>query len=280
MSTELSHRRVEVGEVSLDLLEAGAGGRPLLLVHGFTGAKEDLAEWVDPLAERGWHAVAPDLRGHGTSDHPEGRESYGFEVFAADLLALADALGWDRFVVVGYSMGGAVAQFLALGYPQRVSALVLVASFHGPVPGVDAELVALGSAIVRDGGMPGLAQALAARRAQNPEAVARYERAERMRPGHGGRREHGVLATSPDLWLEMAPRFVTQPDRLELLSRLDVPTAVVVGALDGAMLDDCRRMAEAIPGARLTVVPGAGHSLPAENPGDFWAALSGFLDTV
>ena len=266
--------------MGLAIAEGGSGGRPVFLVHGFTGGKEDLGEWVEPLAERGWHAVAPDLRGHGTSDHPEGRESYGFEVFAADLLALADALGWDRFAVVGYSMGGAVAQFLALGCPQRVSALVLVASFHGPVPGVDAELVALGSEIVRQAGMPGLAQALAARRAQNPEAVARYERAERARPGHGGRRERGVLATSPDLWLEMAPRFVTQPDRLDLLRALDVPTAVVVGELDRTMVDDCRRMADAIPGARLTVVPDAGHSLPAEKPAELWAALSSFLDAV
>ncbi len=150
----------------------------------------------------------------------------------------------------------------------------------GPLPGVDAELVGLGSAVVRQAGMPGLAQAMAARRAQNPEAVARYERAERASPGHGRRRERGVLTTSADLWLEMAPRFVTQPDRLGLLLGIEVPTAVVVGELDGPMLEDCRRLAATIAGARLTVVPGAGHSLPAEKPAEFWAALSAFLDTV
>jgi len=276
----MNSRRVEVGELALDVLEAGAGGRPLLLVHGFTGAKEDLAEWLSRLAGRGWHAVAPDLRGHGSSDHPTGRESYGFEVFVGDLLALAGALGWERFAVVGYSMGGAVAQFLALDHPERVSALVLVATFHGPVPGVDAGLVELGSAVVRQAGMPGLAQALAARRAQNPDGLARYERAEAARPGHGERRERGVLDTSPDLWLEMAPRFVDQPDRLDRLATLDVPTAVVVGDLDRAMLEDCRRIAAAVPGARLTVVAGAGHSLPVERPEDFWTALSGFLDDL
>ena len=264
----------------LDVLEAGTGGRPLLLVHGFTGAKEDLAEWLDPLAERGWHAVAPDLRGHGTSGHPPGRESYGFEPFVDDLLGLADVLGWDRFAVVGYSMGGAVAQFLALDHPERVSALALVATFHGPVPGLDADLVGLGSAVVTQAGMPGLAQALAARRAQNPDGVARYQRAELSRPGHGRRREEGVLATSPDLWLEMAPRFVDQDDRLDRLATVDLPTAVIVGDLDRAMLEDCRRIAAVVPGARLTVVAGAGHSLPAEAPDEFWAALSGFLDDL
>ena len=274
----MESRRVEVGDLALEVVEAGAAGRPLLLVHGFTGAKEDLAEWVDPLAARGWHAVAPDLRGHGSSDHPAGRQSYGFEVFVRDLLELADALGWERFTVVGYSMGGAVAQFLALDHPERVAALVLVSTFHGPVPGIDAGLVGLGSTIVNQAGMPGLAQALAARRAQNPDGVARYERAEAARPGHGRRREQGVLATSPDLWLEMAPRFVDQPDRLDRLATLKVPTAVVVGDLDRAMLEDCRRIAAAVPGARLSVVAGAGHSLQVEKPDEFWAALSGFLD--
>ena len=89
-----------------------------------------------------------------------------------------------------------------------------------------------------------------------------------------------MLTTSADLWLEMAPRLVTQPDRLDLLAGIEVPTAVVVGDLDGSMLEDCRRLAATIAGARLTVVPGAGHSLPAEKPAEFWAALSAFLDTL
>ena len=55
------------GPVSLAVAEAGAGGRSLLLLHGFTGAKEDFTEWLDPLAELGWHVVAPDQRGHGES---------------------------------------------------------------------------------------------------------------------------------------------------------------------------------------------------------------------
>ena len=63
-------RSVRTGDVSLEIAEAGAGGRPLLMVHGFTGAKEDFADFFDRLAERGWHVVAPDLRGHGASDHP------------------------------------------------------------------------------------------------------------------------------------------------------------------------------------------------------------------
>ena len=59
--------------------EAGVGGRPLLLVHGFTGAKEDFTDWLDPLAELGWHAVAPDQRGHGESSQPADEAAYSFD---------------------------------------------------------------------------------------------------------------------------------------------------------------------------------------------------------
>ena len=65
-------RRVPVGDVALEIAEAGEGGRPFLLVHGFTGAKEDFSPFLDDLAALGWHAVAPDLRGHGGSDQPSG----------------------------------------------------------------------------------------------------------------------------------------------------------------------------------------------------------------
>ena len=75
-------RRVEAGGVGLEVAEAGAGGRPLLLVHGFTGAKEDFTEYLDPLADLGWHAVVADLRGHGASEHPPGEDAYDLELFA------------------------------------------------------------------------------------------------------------------------------------------------------------------------------------------------------
>src|SRR5207344_1901239 len=56
--------------ITLSALTGGDGGAPLLLVHGFTGCKEDFVDEVLPLADLGYHAVAPDLRGHGDSDHP------------------------------------------------------------------------------------------------------------------------------------------------------------------------------------------------------------------
>ncbi|MGL4298390.1 MAG: alpha/beta fold hydrolase, partial [Candidatus Neomicrothrix subdominans] len=90
--------------------EAGRGGEPLMLVHGFTGGRADFSEWIDPLAAMGRHVVVPDLRGHGTSGGPAGADRYGLDAFAADVLGLADLLGWNRFGLLGHSMGGMVAQ--------------------------------------------------------------------------------------------------------------------------------------------------------------------------
>ncbi|HEX2119660.1 MAG TPA: alpha/beta hydrolase, partial [Acidimicrobiales bacterium] len=259
-------RRVDLGDVGLEFAEAGEGGRPVLLVHGFTADKKEVAGLLAPLADRGWHAVAPDLRGHGRSDRPVEPQAYSFEILAADLVALAGSLGWDRFAVVGHSMGGAVAQLVALDHPERLTGLVLASTFHGPVKGISMELVELGRWVVRETGMAGLADAMAARRAENPDSVAAFERLQEARPGYAEESRRRLVTTSPDMWMALAPRFVDQPDRLDSLAGLDVPTAVIVGELDSTMLDDCVRLAKAIPGADLTVIPDAGHVPQLENP--------------
>src|SRR3954451_10137424 len=94
-----STRAVSVNGLQLAIAEAGAGGRPLMLVHGFTGAKEDFGDWMDAFADDGWWAVAPDLRGHGSSAKPEREEDYSIAEFATDVLALADQLDWERFAL-------------------------------------------------------------------------------------------------------------------------------------------------------------------------------------
>ena len=268
-----------MGEVALALAEAGSGGRPVLLVHGFTGGKEDFATLLEPLAADGWHAVAPDLRGHGASDSPAGEDAYSLDAFAADTLALADALGWDRFTLVGHSMGGAVAQRLALDHPDRVEALVLMSTFHGPLA-IDPNLVALGVAIVRQGGMPALVSALAAQRQADPAATAARARMEEHRPGYGEWADAKLLACSPAMWLAMAPRFLAWPDTLAEVGRLAVPTLVVVGDEDETMLPHCERLAAAIPGARLAVIEGTRHSPQVEAPDRVWDVLASFLDEV
>jgi pimeloyl-ACP methyl ester carboxylesterase len=270
-------RRADLGDVSLHVVDAGEGGRPIMLVHGFTATSDEVAGVIQPLAGLGWHAVAPDLRGHGRSDRPTDAGAYSLEIMAVDLLALAGWLGWDRFALLGHSMGGGIAQVVALDHPERLTGLVLASTFHGPVPGISMELVQLGCWVVREAGMEGLADAMAARRAENPESVAAFERLQEAIPGYAEQSRARLVSTSPDMWMAMAPRFVDQEDRLHRLATLDVPTAVILGELDGTMGDDCRRLAATIPGSHLTVIAGAGHVPQLEQPEAWWAAVSGFL---
>lgn len=269
------------GEAHLAVAEAGAGGRPLLLVHGFTGAKEDFTEWLDPLAERGWHAVAPDQRGHGASHQPADEAAYGFEAFADDLHALIDALGWERCSALGHSMGGMVVQTAVLQAPGRFDALVLMDTSHRGLR-ADAALVELGVAIARAEGIAAVMAAQDALGDDQPLGTTAHQRVLEAREGY---REFGarkMLASSPAMYASMLQAITdaSAVDRLPHLSGIAVPTLVVVGDEDEPFLKPSRRMADAIPGAELAVIPDAGHSPQFENPDAWWLALSGFLDRL
>ena len=273
-------RWVDAGALGLEVAEAGAGGRPLLVVHGFTGAKEDFADHLDALGAAGWHAVAPDLRGHGNSDHPAGEDAYDFGVFAADLLALADALGWERFVLLGHSMGGMVAQFVALQAPRRVWALVLMDTSSGPPDGIGAEQVELGAAVVREHGMAMLCELQEAQAENDPLATPASVRLRRERPELAEYGRRNTLASSAEMWVSMSSRMLSQEDRIDALAALEMPVLVMVGEQDRPFVGSSTRMAKAIPGARLAVIPDAGHSPQMENPEAWWETLRRFLEEV
>ena len=271
-------RDVRLGDVRLAIAEAGVGGRPILLVHGFTGAKEDFTDFLEPLAERGWHAVAPDLRGHGASDHPDDEARYSLEIIAADLLALADELGWESFVLLGHSMGGMVAQQLLLARPERISGLVLMDTTHGPVDWVEPETRELAAAIVREQGIPALMEALKLLRDEDPLMTPAFLRLLHDKPGYSDFCDAKLLASSPAMWLAMSHALITQPDRLDGLADVDVPSLVIVGEQDTPFVAHSERMAKTIPGARLAIIPEAGHSPQFESTEAWWAALSSFLE--
>ncbi|HUP87533.1 MAG TPA: alpha/beta hydrolase [Acidimicrobiales bacterium] len=275
-------RRISLGSgPTLEVLEAVGGDRRLLLVHGFTGAKEDFADHLDELAGLGWHVVAPDLRGHGASDAPIGADSYSLKTFAGDVLALADAMGWSRFTLLGHSMGGMVAQVAALEAPDRLEGLVLMDTSHGPIGGIDLDAIALGKVVVADGGMAALVEGQ--RHVEGALTTEADKRVTATRPGYREFGESKSVAAAPDMWLGMIDEVVTtQSDRLaDLASSLaDVPVLVIVGEQDTPFVPHAHRMAEAIPGARLEVVPDAGHSPQFENPDAYAAALRDFLAEV
>lgn len=277
--TVVLERSIDAGGLSVAVLEAGAGGSPLLLLHGWTGAKEDFDDWVGTIAAHGWHVVAPDLRGHGGSTKPSSEDDHSFDLLAGDALALADALGWERFALLGHSMGGMVAQVVALRAPRRLTGLVLMDTHHGPLalePGV----VDAGIAAARSVGTAAIADLMAAASEPGPLDTAAHLRVCAERPGYAERGPATTRATSAEAFAALLAEIAGGEDRLAALSSLDLPVLVLVGEQDQPFLDAARRLAEVIAGARLVVIPDAGHSPQFEAPEAWWSALAPFLRSL
>jgi len=251
-------------------------GPGLMLVHGFGGAKEDFCDHVETLA--GSHTVVTfDHRGHGASDKPYDHETYTLERLRADVLAVAEAAGLDRFRLLGHSMGGMVARGIAIRHPERLEALVLMDTSHGPIPGFDPALMKLAAEVALTQGKDALKQILDEAAPLDSPA---YQRLLEERPGYEEFGERKWADLSERMWAGVAKAIAYQDDELDALAEVSCPTLVIVGELDKPFLGSCRRMAETIPGARLAIIPDAGHSPQFENA-DVWIdELAGFLDSV
>jgi 3-oxoadipate enol-lactonase/4-carboxymuconolactone decarboxylase len=267
---------VDGGGVDLVVAEAGQDGPRLLAVHGFTGAKEDFTPFFDRWVASGWQVAAFDLRGHGESGKLDDPSDYSIERMAADVLDVLDALGWSSATLLGHSLGGVVVQEVALTFGERVDGLVLMDTSHGVFPGLTEELAELGVAVVRDGGV----EAFLAATRDTGVAPNEADRLLRERdPGYAEWCDRKTLACAPAMFLGMIPALARRRDRLRDLATLRCPTQVLVGELD-TVVDDSRRMAAAIKGARLDIVPGGGHCPQFEAPEAWWAALHAFLASL
>jgi pimeloyl-ACP methyl ester carboxylesterase len=272
-------RRIDLGTVELEITEAGRGGHPLMLVHGWTGSRLDFADWMEPLAAHHFHVVAPDNRGHGHSSKPTAESDYSFDTFADDVLALADALGWDRFVLLGHSMGGMVAQVVALRAPRRLAGLVLMDTHHGPLD-VAPEIVAAGIDMARTNGTEAIADMMAMATEPGPLDTEAYRRVCAERPGHFERGIETTRMSSSAMFAAMLENMAGATSRLPALASLEVPTLVMVGDQDEPFIDASQKLAATIPGARYELIADAGHSPQFEAPESWLSVMTSFLDSV
>ncbi len=118
----ISQRRVATNGIELNVAEQGRG--PLvLLLHGFPESWYSWRHQFQPLADAGYHAVAPDMRGYGKSDAPEAIDAYNQVEVVNDIIGLIDALGYDDAVVIGHDWGAPTAWACALNHPDKVRAV-------------------------------------------------------------------------------------------------------------------------------------------------------------
>ena len=123
MATEVAQRTVEANGIRMHLAEAGAG--PLVvLCHGFPESWYSWRHQLPALADAGFHAVAPDMRGYGRTDRPEAIDQYTLFHQVGDMVGLLDALGAAQAVIAGHDWGAPVAWHAALMRPDRFRGVV------------------------------------------------------------------------------------------------------------------------------------------------------------
>jgi pimeloyl-ACP methyl ester carboxylesterase len=129
--TDLTTTRIALPTgVNLNVALGGArSGERIIFLHGFPESHRTWRQ-VAPALAADYFVIAPDQRGFGASDKPEGDEQYRTDRIVEDLIALADALDLDRFTLVGHDWGGAVAWLAALRHPDRIGRLVIVNAPH------------------------------------------------------------------------------------------------------------------------------------------------------
>ncbi len=223
-------------------------GAALVLLHGLGGDRSGAFELADPVP--GWRRLALDQRGHGETEPVGPESSYKFEVFAADLIAFLDTVEENSVVVLGVSMGSAVALRLALENPDRVLGLVLVrpAWIHEPmtenlIPNVEiARLLRL---------MPA-AEALAAY--ESSEAYARIRAVSSHAAESLSSQFFRPKAVERAVRLDQMPRSTPYTDPRDL-SSVAQPTLVIGCERDPLHpIDFARTWASLIPNASLECV--------------------------
>lgn len=130
----ITHHDATANGVRLHYTRAG-DGPAVVLLHGWPEFWYGWRKTMPALAEAGFTAIAPDMRGYGTSDKPE--TGYDKRTVAADIFDLMTSLGFDRFAVVGHDWGGAVAEWLLLDHPEQVTKFCIINMVY--MPGMFAE---------------------------------------------------------------------------------------------------------------------------------------------
>ena len=119
----ITHRFIETNGIRMHIAEKGSG--PLVLMcHGFPESWYSWRHQIEALAAAGYHAVAPDMRGYGQTDQPEGIDQYSLMHLVGDMVGVLDALGEETAVIAGHDWGAPVAWHAALLRPDRFKAII------------------------------------------------------------------------------------------------------------------------------------------------------------
>ena len=274
-----------VGDVRLHVVEKGPlDGRPIMLLHGFPEFWWGWRKQIDALAERGFRVVVPDLRGYGESDAPRSVEAYRRSSLVADIVGLADALGFERFDLVGHDWGGLVAWPLVGRHAHRVRRLVILSAPHADT--MTDELFRHPMQLVRSSyaaffQLPWIA-----------EAALRFDRFAALRHALTGSARARTFAPSDlDRYVETwsgEGRLTAMLNYYRALrlpeaevGRIDIPVLILWGALDSALGTHLAEAAKQMcDDAELKIRPDVSHWLHLEEPEWVVNEIVSFLEKV
>lgn len=245
-------------------------GKPIVLIHGFTNFGLSWAQQVPLLVHSGYRVILPDLYGHGLSQPAE--QVTTVSDLAEGILALLDHLSVERTVICGLSLGGMVAQQLAIDWPARVEALIIAnsrATFAEPAL---IEAVAGWIKLFEQPDGP-------RKRLQSTWANMLNES---FRQSAAGRATFAAwsqaLSEVPGSSLANVARGMNLFDVRHRLGSVRAPALVISGGHDKLFTpEQSREIAEGIPGAEFQLIPDAAHISSLDSPDQFNALLLGFL---
>jgi pimeloyl-ACP methyl ester carboxylesterase len=239
--------------------EVHGNGPVILLTHGYSATSAMWRPQIRALSQN--HTlVLWDMRGHGASDYPEDQTLYSEAATIVDMAAILDAVGAQRAIIGGLSLGGYMTLAFNLAYPQRVRALLITDT--GPGFKNDAAREQWNET----------ARAMADQLRKKGLSYLQEQSPERAMSTH----------RSADGLVKSAIGMLTQRDAkvINSLGDIKVPVLVVVGANDTPFLTASDYMAKKIPGARKLVIPDAGHAVNIDRPEEFNRAVLEFIETV
>jgi len=262
--------RVSVRGIEVEVEEAGAGDRPFVLVHGYTGSRDDWLEQIPRLSDLG-RTVAIDQRGHGGSTNSGDPDDYRLDELASDLDAALTALDIPACDLLGHSMGGMVAMRFALAHPDRVLSLVLMDTVARPFRFIPPALLEPAVALTRSQGMAALAKILRAGRGV-PRPAAAVAAEEAMGSDRWWSRiEAKLLNMDPAAYEGLGG--ANHDGVVDRLGEITCPTLVMVGEQDVVFLGLADELEAGIADARRMTIPDAAHSPQLENPEAWLAAI-------
>jgi pimeloyl-ACP methyl ester carboxylesterase len=257
--------KIDANGIRIFVSERGAGAMALVFLHYWGGSSRTWNKVIDALPTT-YRTIATDFRGWGQSDAPA--EGYALADMADDIAGVVEALSFSRYILVGHSMGGKVAQLLASRRPEGLAGLVLVA----PAPPPPLAIPPDARAVMATAYTSPETVAMAIDRTLTGKTLSAEDRAQVIEDSLRG------APQAKAAW----PRATSLEDISGEVSSIDVPTIVIAGEVDKveSVIWLKTALLSRAPGAVLVVLPATGHLSPLEAPHEIAEIIRDFVEKI